>query len=394
MNKMKKIKRLEKAIFEESSSKYLTKIKNCSDNDLCWCGSNIKYKDCHKNISKSKPSSTGKVFHSFLSLRKKKMCLHPDNKNCSGGIIKAHSIQKSKSLKSICEDGKVYHFEMDISLYDNWKNYETIIPKIKGIAETSIFKGFCAFHDREFFKIIDMNIIEPTIEQSVLLSIRSIAHEIYTKDITSHLEHIYKEASHGTPIEWQAKLHEMMRLQQIGTEIGLEDLGEHYNNFINIYFKKEYIRINRLVIKIDEKPEVICSTCFSPEFDLDNNLLQDIRKLEFLELMTFEVFSNGTHGIIQFCWYDNFNSCKLFIESLLRCEDIPNTILKLVFITAENHAFKISWFNDLKVLHKKGIMKLIMKRIDSDKLNDVILAVKNDRKEYIKWNIKSIEKLF
>jgi hypothetical protein len=391
---MKKVERIEKAVFEEDASKYIKKIINCSDNDLCWCGSKIKYKDCHKNISKNKPSPMGKVFHLFLSLRKKKMCLHPDNDKCSGKIINAHSIQKSKSLDVISENGKVYRFEFDINTFDDWGKYQTIMPKIKGIAETSIFKGFCAFHDRELFKVIDMYTIEPTIEQSILLSIRSIAHEIYTKDITSQMDDIYKEALNGSPIEWQATIHEEMKLRQEGAKIGLEDLGEHYNNFLQIYFKKEYSRINRLIIKIKENPEIMCSTCFSPEFDLNNNLLQDLSKKEFLDYMTFEIFSNGDHGIIQFCWYDNFNSCKLFIESILESEDIPNTILKLVFGTTENHAFKISWFNNLTVLQKKGIMKLFMSGIMSDEFNEDFISLKKDRKKYIKWNITGIEKLF
>jgi len=239
-----------------------------------------------------------------------------------------------------------------------------------------------------------MYAIEPTIEQSILLSIRYIAYEIYTKDITSQMDNIFKEALQGTSVEWQTKIHEEMKLYQEGTKIGLEDLGEHYSNFLNIYFEKNYSRINRLVIKINEIPEIMCSTCFSPEFDLNNNLLQDLGKLEFLDFMTFEIFSNGEHGIIQFCWYDNFLSCKLFVESILKSEDIPNTILKLVFITAENHAFKISWFNNLTVLQKKGIMKLFMNTIISDKLNAGVLSLIKDKKKYIKWNIKSIEKIF
>ena len=322
------------------------------------------------------------------------MCLYPDNKKCSGKIINAHSIQKSKSLDVISENGKVYRFEFDITSFDDWDKYQTLMPKIKGIAETSTFKGFCAFHDRELFKVIDMYTIEPTIEQSILLSIRSIAHEIYTKDIISQMDDIYKEVLNGSSIEWQAKIHENMKLQQEGTKIGLEDLGEYYSNFLQIYFNKEYSRINRLIIKIDEYPEIMCSACFSPLFDLNNNLLQDLIKSEFLEIMTFEIFSNGDHGIIQFCWYDNFYSCKLFIESILESEDIPNTILKLVFITTENHAFKISWFNNLTVLQKKGIMKLFMSRINSDKFNEDIISLKKDRKKYIKWNINSIKKLF
>jgi hypothetical protein len=269
-----------------------------------------------------------------------------------------------------------------------------MMPKIKGKAETSIFKGFCAFHDNEFFKIIDLYTIEPTIEQSTLLSIRSFAHEIYTKNITSQMDGIIKEALNGTPIEWQTKMHEEMKLHQVGTNIGLEDLGEHYSNFLNIYFKKEYSRINRLVIEIDEIPEVMCSACFAPEYDLNNNLLQDLGKLEFLEFLTFEILSNGDHGIIHFCWYDNFHFCKLFMESILESEDIPNTILKLVFATTENHAFNITWFNNLTILQKKGIMKLYMNSIMSDELNADIISIKNDRKKYIKWNIRNIEKLF
>jgi hypothetical protein len=391
---MKKIERMKKTISEETASNYLKKIINCSDNDLCWCGSKIKYKNCHKNISKNKPSPMGKVFYLFHSLRKKKMCLFPDNRNCSGGIIKAHSIQKSRSLDTLSENGKVYRFELDFSINNDWERFKTLMPKTKGIAETSIFKGFCAFHDKELFKTIDMNVIEPTIEQSILLSIRSIAHEIYSKDIISQMNNIYKEMMHGLSIEQQAKMHEEMRLQQEGIKIGLEDLGEHYTNFFKIYYNKEHSRINRLVIKIEEQPEVMCSGCFTPEFDLNNNLLQDLRKVELLEFMTFEILSNGDHGIIQFCWYDNFQYCKLFIESILESEDIPNTILKLVFITTENHAFKISWFNNLTVLQKKGLMKLFMDRVNADELYSVFKSLQKDKKKYVKWNIKNIEKLF
>lgn len=256
------------------------------------------------------------------------------------------------------------------------------------------YHGFCAYHDRELFKEIDMKFIEPTIEQSVLLSIRSIAFNIYAKDVTSKMDNIIKEVEHGSAPVKQTKIEEIMQLHQESSKIGLIDLREHYINFFGIYTHKEFSRVNRLIIKIVEQPEVMCSTCFNPEYDLHGNLLQRLIEVEDLDILSFEVFSNGEHGIIQFCWYDNFPTCKKFVESIIQNEDIPNTILKLIFARTENHAFKISWFNNLSVLKKKGLMKLMMNSLESTDLDADVKSINSDRKKYVNWHIKNIEKLY
>jgi hypothetical protein len=186
----------------------------------------------------------------------------------------------------------------------------------------------------------------------------------------------------------------MMQIHQESSKIGLIDLSEHYINFFEIYTRKEFSRVNRLIIKIAEQPEVMCSTCFNPEYDLNDNLLQKLFEVEDLDILSFEVFSNGEHGIIQFCWYDNFPTCKKYVESILQNEDIPNTILKLIFAKTENHALKMSWFDDLSVLKKKGLMRLMMNSIESNDLDADVKLINSDRKKYVNWHITSIEKSY
>jgi hypothetical protein len=66
-------------------------------NDPCWCGSGKKYKKCHygrDSLEKQNPFSAEKQ---LIKNYNKKYCLHPgtSEKECSGSIVKAHTIQRS-----------------------------------------------------------------------------------------------------------------------------------------------------------------------------------------------------------------------------------------------------------------------------------------------------------
>jgi len=317
--------------------------------------------------------------------------LHPDTQHCRGQIIEAHSIQNSKSLDSISENGCVYRFCWDFKSLNNWIDNKTIMPTKTGKSRVSTFLGFCSYHDRELFREIDTKVIEPTQEQSILLSIRSMANELYTKSSVSGIPAIMKEIESGRNIIEQARIQEIATQFNTGTTWGLEDIGYHYTNLFRIYNTKDYSRLNRLVIKLKENPEVVCSACFFPEFDMEGNILQNL-DADNLELTTFEILSNGDHGIVQLCWYDNFMSCKKLADSICDCDDIPNAILKLVFTVSENHAFNISWFDNLSVLKKKGLMKLMMSNVLDDAKSNADKPLFIDKKKYVNWDIDSFVK--
>ena len=356
---MTKKEKIEKFFSDNTPENYLTKIINCKDDDACWCDSGRKYKDCHKKF-KGKDIIPNRLDFLFSQLKKKKMCLHPDTTNCSGGIIDAHSIQNSRSLESISENGLVYKFELSFKELDSWERYRTLDPKKIGKANTSVFKGFCSYHDRELFKEIDTKEIIPTKEQSVLISIRSLAKEIYTKNAVLNNKEIVKEVQTSDDPHLLAISQDIMKLSHEGNKLGIVDLGNEYITYFRYYNNKDYSRLNRLIIKINSVPEVLCSTCFAPEFDMYGNSLQDLIKNDPLEYLTFDISVINNKGIIQLCWHDNNHYCKLFADSIKNNTDIPNTIIKMIFGISENHAFRISWYDSLSVLKKKGLMNLMM----------------------------------
>jgi hypothetical protein len=365
---------------------------NCSDNDPCWCGSGKNFKECHKYIGYGAKPSIGKISKQFFDLKKKKMCLYPDKRDCSKEIINSHSIQNSISLDCISENGEVYRFVPNLNARLDWYKYNTMMPIKIGKKKTSIFYGFCKYHDNLLFKEIDAVKIIPTLRQSALLAIRSIAREIYEKRIHSNLDNINKEIESSKDKITQIQMEVMNRSVQHSVLTALDDLSRYYGNFFNIYFHEEFHRINRLVIHINKNPEIMCSGCFNPLYDLNGNELQDLDD-DYLEMTTFEILSNGEHGIIHFCWHDDFTYCKKFFDSLLSSDDIPNSIVKLMFMSIENHAINISWFDNLSVIQKKGLMKLIASNFLPE-LNSEIKALILDRRKYVDWQITNIEKLY
>ncbi len=99
-------------------------IYNIGRNDPCWCGSGKKYKKCHLNRDKLPAPNIFEVVKSQRKFLNKKYCLHPNaNVNtCSGGIIKAHTIQRSGGLDKIAKNGHVYGLGFHFDVADLDKN--------------------------------------------------------------------------------------------------------------------------------------------------------------------------------------------------------------------------------------------------------------------------------
>lgn len=365
------------------SEQFLKMMINIDNSDECWCGSKKEYSECHKKLIGQNEVPIGKINHIFQELKNKKICLHPDKDSCSSEIIKAHSINKSGSLKDISVNGHSYKFEANMENISKWYEYETIIPSRVGINKMSTFLGFCSYHDNKLFAPIDKHVILPTKEQSLLFSIRSIANEIYKKTCVSNLPVIGKELQKGKNSSSQASIEEIMQSHNTGINIALLDMGFHFRNLFSIYDKGQFDRLKRLVIKIDQSPEVLCSGSYFPTVDLFGEELQDLSNDECLENLTFEVFSSKGEGFVHLVWYDNFQSCKKFAESILKMDDIANTVVKLIFGLFENHAFKIPWYDSLSIMKKKGIMKLAM----SDFIEYSIYELTEDHKKYVNWNV-------
>lgn len=136
------------------------------DDELCPCGSGKMFSNCCKNKPDSGPTKSPKPTEVLLmermrkSLRKRRLCLHPDQTRCQGDIKEAHALQNHKIISLLASsDNHVMmqdHTKQPIVFDDDPLNPVVIIPfsKVSGNKAT-IQSCFCDLHDTELFKPIE-----------------------------------------------------------------------------------------------------------------------------------------------------------------------------------------------------------------------------------------------
>lgn len=116
-----------------------------------------------------------KAFHDCKTtgIKSIKKCFHPD---CNQKSINSHILQKNGILSEIAEDSHV--FEMQINKYNE---KEHTFKRI-GINKAFSFNCFCAKHDTELFKTIEVEDIDFSNYRNLLLfTLRTLYNEKYRK---------------------------------------------------------------------------------------------------------------------------------------------------------------------------------------------------------------------
>lgn len=122
--------------------------------------------------------------------RKFKKCLEPAMQ-CSGQIIRAHTVQNSRILDLLVRDGHVISLRHSLD-----KDKGPVIDyKLVGRNEATTFTGLCDVHDREIFKPIDTNDIDVrNAQQLFLLAYRSVLRELHaTMEGASKIQRGYRK---------------------------------------------------------------------------------------------------------------------------------------------------------------------------------------------------------
>lgn len=107
----------------------------------CPSKSGKKYKRCHGAMEEKNDIDPNIPLQSIIERGVKagniKQCIHPDKSNCSGKIVKAHSIQNNRILDKIGRNGEVYTYRMNLNL--------------SGENSQLLFRGFADFTIRYYF---------------------------------------------------------------------------------------------------------------------------------------------------------------------------------------------------------------------------------------------------
>ena len=365
-------------------------------NEPCWCHSGKKYKRCHlepDRLPRKQPWEIAAEQRKHYSAAK--YCIHPHASptNCSGAIIKAHSLARGSALSSIAQAGHVYGPDYDfMSLV---QNHGTITFKRIGLREASTFTGFCAKHDDRTFAPIEKQALTATAEQCFLISYRAVCRELYHKRLHHSLTDRMRTLDQGRPIAVQEHIQYFADLHEIGTLMGLAEIQHHKDLYDEMFLNGAFDNYRRLVIHVSCIPDVLSTGAFAPEYDFSANQLQDMMEPQ-LENIAVSIVPAGSGGFVILSWQKQSDSvCIPFVHSLLSIptERLADAIVRLVFEHIENTYLRPSWWEGLP---KSARQALILRaqsgtHPDNSRRADCLT---DDKLHCVEWPVTNIERFF
>ena len=338
-------------------------VKKLGRNQPCWCGSGKKYKKCHLHKHQEDPIPLWQVGNRLKQSFSAKYCLCPERLKyeCSGKIIKAHTVSKRSSLKPISRDGHVYG--VIPSLEKIAENKGVLIPECIGINNASTFTGFCSVHDKSLFSAFEDKPFTGTPEQIFLIGYRSLSREYFTKTSRSNSQDILKELDRGRNAEQQHMIQKLAFLNSIGLNIGLRDLEFHKSCFDEVLMSKNFRSVRGYVIKFDGIIPITCSGAIYPEVDFHGNRLQDLSDMEkILDNLCFSIIGSEGNSYAVFTWLkENSLSCKKLTESLMSVGEkhLFSSLLRFAFCFFENTFISPDWWESRSEEQQQSISEML-----------------------------------
>lgn len=368
-------------------------------NDLCWCGSGKKFKDCHLLfVSNQRYPERWEIDRLVRKNFSYKICLVPEKliNECNGQIVRAHSIPKSSSLKEIARNGHVYGFIPSLEAASNSLEGK-IYPQLIGINEASTFTGFCNLHDTKLFSEIEDKVFTGTPKQCFLLAYRALAMGIFRKIAEIETLKYQRKLLAGTQILGKDPvLKNWFLATQKGSDISDKDNKYFKNIYDKILVSENYHKVKAYIIKFSNTPSIMCCSSFYPQKDFKGKTLQNIGDISIIpELLNFNLYNGGSGGIGVFSWIpDGSGACEKIISSLRNVspERITDALIRMMFSYSENTFIKPDWWENLDSKKRDSLVNRLHKAaapIYTDTSDDIT----EDGYSYSNWEISGYQVL-
>lgn len=273
-------------------------------------------------------------------------CLHfVDGARCNK-IISAHSIQNRGQLSMIAENGHVYRLNADLSTLKNTDG----MPSLKkiGINKVSTFGGFCKYHDNILFKPIDDRLLNSDKHQIALYAYRCLCREYFVKE--NAVKVIEKMKNHpDLHPGWQP----FLRNTIIGHSRGFQGLQYHKQYYDDALRHRRYDEFEYTYFISTSRCSLQLSGVLYPDFDFHGYRLQNLGNWSSpLDLITFFTAPTREGWAFGFAWHKSSSrTCLPFLGSLASSvangEKMEDALLRFSLSCCENHAFRISWWDNL-----------------------------------------------
>lgn len=283
-------------------------------------------------------------------------CLHYDKGERCNEIISAHSIQNKGQLSLIAEKGHVYCLSSDLSTLK--KTGGKPLLKRKGINKVSTFDGFCKLHDNQLFEPIDNHPLGFNKKQIALYAYRCICREFFVKENAVSVLKKIKDHPELAP-EMQLLLSDSL----LGNSIGLSGLQHHKEIYDKALQTESYDQFEFVYFDSSSQCNIQLSGLLYPDFDFEGGFLQQIGSADSpLDLITFFTAPVDHGWVFGFAWHVSSNkTCMPFVRSLASKvydgEKPEDAIFRFALSCCENHAIRISWWDNLSDDAKKSCLE-------------------------------------
>ncbi|MFJ5320548.1 SEC-C metal-binding domain-containing protein [Pectobacterium parvum] len=365
-------------------------------NEKCWCGSGKKYKHCHSGRDKQVPLSRGDAQRVLSFFSNVSRCSVPERikHECQTRIVKAHTLSKGNSLKSIAHEGHVLGLKYGLSSLER-NNGRLILERI-GINQASTFTGFCSYHDKELFSCVEDEPFKETKKQCTMLAYRPLMREVYVKEANYKVMKESRDFDKGLSFPEQLAWVKIANDNIKGAELNIADL-----DYIKVKIEKSiedqsFGALNHFILHLEHVPNIMACGIHGPITDIFGNEIQEITSSENKRpaYMVVNLLALEDNGYMIFSWLPEDGEIIIkFIESIKKCsfDTLGDKLTNYIFTFFENIFASEVWWETLGEKQKR-INELMMQGVIMHVYD--LSMIKNESNQYNAINVKNIVELY
>lgn len=317
-------------------------------NDPCWCGSGRKYKRCHMFRDSEERLPLEAIRSKADQASSFRTCLHPNAspEEC-GNLISAHTLQRSRVLKSIIGNDNHLMSFYPVHLDSKGK----LIASRRGWKRAATFEAFCEFHDNDTFTELEKKPFQATPLQIFLVAYRAICWEYYQKVRATRAAPVFRDlVDRGVGTQFQQSAQSILKAQREGFEQGKADLVIVKCAMEDSLLSSEFSVYRMFEVLIDGPTSVVATGAITPNRTISGRSLQVLHDASKpTEWLSFGVDVSERGTSIVFLWSRNEQSPNTYMDEVLNLTDseLLAFVPQFFFAHCENTYFSESWWNSI-----------------------------------------------
>ncbi|NMX24995.1 SEC-C domain-containing protein [Pseudomonas sp. WS 5406] len=318
-------------------------------NELCWCGSGLKYKKCHLDRGSETPVSVADAHRTIKKINTSKTCSAPSvwHPNCTVKIINAHTVSKSSSLKEISVEGHVLAFLGNVQSITKTNK---LAPARVGINRASTFSGFCSHHDKVLFSPVEDCPFYINKQHCFLVAFRAVSRELYVKGDVSEIFQDLKGFDKGQSLMQQLMLQRAANEMISNNNLSKSDLAYIKEKLDDMLVGEDYSELKHVVFELAHPPHIMGSSIVAPIYGFDGEPVQFIshNKGSVPDYVIINSFSDAGKGYIVFSWLPEHSTTGLKLVGQFRNANLSSDNLAVFMLQLlENIYLHPAWWAGL-----------------------------------------------